>query len=515
MASSSGRASARIDSFLRAMVRDLARDGRTRLPQLRTIAASAGVAYPTAQRGVAALAREGVLRVRHGSGIEIASLAPSGSVTPGRLRVGASEVRVALAREVLAGIHERTGVVLTIKQLRERFGASAQVVRAAVSGLMREGLLRARGRGYEARSVSVRTGGPRTVALVLRGGPDGEVVYPSARSEDEFRSLEVACTHAGVRLALVTADSGSGRWGFPGGNEWVLHRAHSGGLLGYIVLTASIDDRMLTDLVPVFTRASCPVAVLDEGEDRSRMRGLLPVRSCQFAVAHTRDAGRQMGRLLLALGHRRVGWLSTVPGAHWSQVRLEGLRNVYHDAGYSQGVVELTPCDASSPQDDDRYVGALVRLVERSGAHERRSLAAIAQMLRDNHETIRVMTARNARIHRLRPGIQRALAESRQHRCTAWVAESDELAGAALGVLRDAGVKVPQEMSLTGFDNSRYASELGLTSYSFEGASYMSAMLRFVLGQDPRLAARTSVEPVTFPGFVVERSTSARVSEPT
>jgi DNA-binding LacI/PurR family transcriptional regulator len=267
---------------------------------------------------------------------------------------------------------------------------------------------------------------------------------------------------------------------------------------------------MLAKLAPMMTAAGCPIAVLDEGTLRPRMAGLLGRSACHFAIAHSPGAGRSVGRLLLQQGHRRVGWLSAAHDALWSAVRLAGLREVYRAAGMPDAVAEFPRHEPAPPGDPGSQLQALVRLLERDApSRERKALEPMAHMLKSNAETIRVMATRDARERQFKPLLDDALSESRRKGCTIWVAESDGLALGALAFLRSRGIRVPQDISIVGYDNSREASEQGLSSYSLNGPAYMHAMLRWVLGAAPSLRERRQV-PVEFEGFVVERSTTGR-----
>jgi DNA-binding FadR family transcriptional regulator/DNA-binding LacI/PurR family transcriptional regulator len=502
----------KLSGYLAALIEDHRVRNDPHLPPLRALAAVAGVSYPTMQRALAGLVQSGVLIARQGSGIVIRDIAPlvtTAHATP--RRPTAQEVSHRIGVEVLSGRWGSDESLPSLKELRSRYGVSHRVLRAALRELVPHGYLEPWRRGYRVRPLAIRSDA-RTIALVLRGGPDNEVVYPSARSQDELRSLEIECTRAGVRLTFITADPISGRWGFPDGNDWVLYRPTSGpGLLGYIVWTSSIDEPMLVSLAPRIGAAGCPIAVLDEGSSRPRMAGYLPrSRSRHFAIAHSAGAGRGVGRMLLQQGHRRVGWLATAGDALWSSVRLTGLREVYAAAGMSDSVVELPLGELAPVGNVGALLGALLRLLEREApATSRRSLEPMAHMLRRNAETIRVMSLRDARERQYGPLLVDAFAESSRRGCTAWVAESDGLALGALAFLRSRGIRVPQDISIVGYDNSREASEQGLSSYSLNGPAYMHAMLRWVLGAAPSLRERRQA-PVEFEGFVVERSTTGR-----
>jgi len=68
--------------------------------------------------------------------------------------------------------------------------------------------------------------------------------------------------------------------------------------------------------------------------------------------------------------------------------------------------------------------------------------------------------------------------------------------------------RVPQDISVIGFDDGLEASLTRLTSYSFNGAAVMHAMLDHVLsgGRSPLL--RGVRHPIEVPGAIVVRQTT-------
>jgi DNA-binding LacI/PurR family transcriptional regulator len=91
------------------------------------------------------------------------------------------------------------------------------------------------------------------------------------------------------------------------------------------------------------------------------------------------------------------------------------------------------------------------------------------------------------------------------HPATAWVAFNDDLALIALDYLREAGVRLPRDLSLVGFDDTLEGFGEGLTSYSFNVAAIVNEMLEHVLAPGRTRPRDGSVEMA---GMVVERQTS-------
>jgi DNA-binding LacI/PurR family transcriptional regulator len=92
---------------------------------------------------------------------------------------------------------------------------------------------------------------------------------------------------------------------------------------------------------------------------------------------------------------------------------------------------------------------------------------------------------------------------------TAWVGASDDVALLALDYCRRHAIRVPEHLSIIGFDNKVVAFKNGLSSYDFNRHGVISAMLNFLL-RPGSISHLTSRPRVQIPGYVVERATTGR-----
>ena len=92
---------------------------------------------------------------------------------------------------------------------------------------------------------------------------------------------------------------------------------------------------------------------------------------------------------------------------------------------------------------------------------------------------------------------------------TAWVCADDSLAILAQTWAQRQGIRIPQRLSLVGFDDSQQAAAAGLSSFSFNAGATARVMLDHLLRPG---TARPSVRlPVhVTPGFVRERASTGR-----
>jgi LacI family transcriptional regulator len=93
---------------------------------------------------------------------------------------------------------------------------------------------------------------------------------------------------------------------------------------------------------------------------------------------------------------------------------------------------------------------------------------------------------------------------------TAWVAENDAVALDCLAYLRRKSVRVPDRISLIGFDDTPAALFDGLTSYSYNPKAAVQRLVDIVLTSPAMLRRSRQRRAVELPGYVSER-TSVKV----
>lgn len=109
-------------------------------------------------------------------------------------------------------------------------------------------------------------------------------------------------------------------------------------------------------------------------------------------------------------------------------------------------------------------------------------------------------------------GGERAMAEllSRDEPPTAVVAASDEMAMGAMGVLRQAGLRVPQDVSVIGIDDHDLAGVVGLSTVAQPAAEQgRLAALTLLRRLRDRVRDDGPVEPVVLPTSLVVRESTA------
>jgi DNA-binding LacI/PurR family transcriptional regulator len=104
---------------------------------------------------------------------------------------------------------------------------------------------------------------------------------------------------------------------------------------------------------------------------------------------------------------------------------------------------------------------------------------------------------------RLRPVVEQLL---QRRDIAAWVCASDTLACLCRRILDRMKVRVPDDVSLVGFDDTFQAHAAGITSYNFNRASVARAMVDFVLQPRWLHLHRGRKRVVEINGYITQRS---------
>jgi DNA-binding LacI/PurR family transcriptional regulator len=97
----------------------------------------------------------------------------------------------------------------------------------------------------------------------------------------------------------------------------------------------------------------------------------------------------------------------------------------------------------------------------------------------------------------------------RNRAVTAWVLANDAVAVMARDYLSRRRIRVPRDISLIGFDDSVDAMKYRITSYNFNIAQVVHAMVHHVVTCG-RLPTKRRLQPVEIEGIIVERVSTAR-----
>ena len=422
-------------------------------------------------------------------------------------------VRSALEHDLFAGEWRLAAVLPPPKELASRYGVNYRTLRKALQALARSGAVHVHGRRYR---PAVRVAGRSDIAVLVGRGADGERLLPlPPRGERYLRAAEAGCSRRGVRLVVSPYYYGPRRlvcdtdW-----NDRHNRIARQGTILGFIVLPTAMDE-VVPGLLRSLVRFGVPVAILSEAAQAPRTEDPAPGAPVLTSWAvDSRAAGRAVARYLLALGHRRIAYICAQHHSDWSQRRLDGIREALRAAGAREALVELTLDRMSMGPDALSRVNAAAERsllpylrttalqpfaalppVVRQRLWQRVSTPVLTQLSWTMNEVI-------GPVRDLIPLAQQALADPT---ITAWVAGNTITALACHDLLLSSRVRVPQNVSLVGFDDSVDTATQRLTMFDFDAEGAVSACLSHVLGPSRARPARSMVD---IPGYLITRLTT-------
>jgi DNA-binding transcriptional regulator YhcF (GntR family) len=501
------RARRRARDYLLGVVDAARRKGTARLPTIAALAAGAGVACATMRREVAELRAEGLLLVSHGSGIRLSPAAsgrelPLADVPSARPAQGWQKLRMRMEQDLLRGVYRPAGMLPRIKELAGRYGVCYRTLRKALDALLADGRLEASKKGCRV-PFATANGRQNTIVLVVRGAEAGRSIGTWApRNREQFSALEKECTLANVKLEFAIFQYRDGVLvGADGGNRLAVAPERLPSVLGFMVWTQGLADLGLPAFCDHLARYGRPVAVLDVsgGED---FRSLHHTGSLSrvFALGFSQRCGEIVGRYLLGLGHRRLVYICSAPGA-----RAAGLREAFAAAGFENAVDEVIYAPGG-PGGVGTEAEAFDYLLTHGLDERRWDHRTLKRALQRFRERLAGVQGDEAAYEMLEPAVEQALAV---RDATAWVAWNDQTALRCLELLERRGVRLPQDLSLAGFDDVHEAFLEGLTSYNFNVEAIVHAMMTHILRPQPFRPVQRRA-PVEIDGFVNTRRTTGK-----
>jgi DNA-binding LacI/PurR family transcriptional regulator/DNA-binding transcriptional regulator YhcF (GntR family) len=496
---------ARLVSSLQTLMSETRAQGQTRLPSIRSLAATNRVAYETMWKAVDQCRRQEIVTVSQGGALRIAEHAAPAPVKHRPLVVVDSypgpkwqQVRERLRRDLAEGrfAHERK--LPSLKLLGVRFGASYPVVRKALAGLCQEQVIEPCRGGYApCRPTTQAVGG---VVVLYTGAvqPNRQMGRFFSRNWDVLRSLEQACISAGLRLETVPLQDGR-----PAQEQGAAPTPERD-IRGYVFWVQSVDSSRVPDLADELAERGKPVAVLDEAAVAVYRCARSPqslVRLYSLGVGSL--CGTAIGRHLAGLGHQRVAYFSTLASR---DDRREGLRRGMTENGAAGNVAVF---HALPQERQGRHHDEFALTAHEAAPAESREVWR--QVLAEVRPSINTALFGIAHSEALAPAFEQALADPA---ITAWVGCNDPTALACLRFLAEKGVAVPRRLSVAGFDDSLEAVANGLTSYNFNVAGLAHAMVTHILRPAMKRERSGGSEWFEPAGAVTRRASTGPVASP-
>ena len=445
-----------------------------RLPSVRRLAAQWGISTRTVQEAVRDGVAEGWLETRRGAGIWPMGAAPVPRSVP--LRLDAGRLAEKLTESIRLGQVASDQLLPSPKDQAQSLGLHPATVRKAYHRVQVDGLVQRLGRSWKVCAPTISHSYKPLVLCLGAAGPDGHLRMESDREWEFWREIQLEALRCGLEPRLVAIPEGTPELD-PDAFGAVVSNWH-------MPETEPLLDELRRLRIPsaiwVATEESLPGARYREA------RGLW-----FHDLANGRGAGETMAEHILALAHRKVAWISPFHGSAWSRNRLEGLKQ---RLGQNVEVVEAVH-DWISEWDMQVTVAGDPEVTGRF------DLSGIDPQVNPEHLRRPVVEAltRQRCVHLFAPRLEDALRSG----ATIWVAASDLVAQWCLPWLQERGVRIPRDLALASFDDTREATRQNLTSLRFDVQSMARAMVRQILSsrQDHKRVTR-------YAGQVMERGST-------
>ncbi len=455
--------------------------GGARLPTVAYLARTYHFSNTTLCRALAQLEARGDIEQRRKAGIVVRSLTPPARARPDKpsYQPTKQERVYRMLRKEFAFRHHEAGHALpSSKQLAARLGIGRDTLRGVMRRLAEEGAIERHGRWFRFPPME-RYPGTGAIMLVAHGFYYGISHRIPERAREWIQLMDLYCCQHNVTLDIVPFPLLAEHMSTPGSVRRFIDRELRGRkLLGIQVWSIGMRMDQLRAAIENLAFTKAPLAVFDEEgkvpETLMQRSGRTNVKF--FSIETNKTSGIHMGRFLKRTGHPTVLYITPYANTGWSRTRLQGMREAVDGSGCA--VVPLTAShEKSFKVDEDPRMQTMLTAMRRATRDFETS-----PMMQNKHLNVVAHIEDYMRYrgvwNTLIPVFERALA---MPGTTMWVGTNDFVASLAHGFLSNRGIRIPEDISLAGFDNSHIATFLKLTSYDFNAPRILQAMLTFNL----------------------------------
>lgn len=496
----------------------------TFLPSIKELAAKAEVSFVTMWKTIDKLREMGVLETNNGGKRVIVSAKgarpPSASKSdqlalhPERSNTGLlwQTVKERIKRDVLVGRYPAGEPLPPHKELQSFYDISFPTLKKSLEALVGEEIISVYHKGYKVPSLTGSDSHARIVALGC-GWEDGRI-WTDYLDKNYFRLLETECIHAKINLDIVVYFNQGDDIQFIHSATRMPYNIEKEDILGivYIVANLEIPPELVLKKISLLKK---PISVLDVVGGWKFPEYVMKGHNFQFFTVTTSSRpATQMAQYLLSLGHSQIAYFSPFHNAFWSQVRLEGLKEIYTTAGFPRAVSAFVLPqyryqwdylqDRKEPEDTNMLIEEFNKWKKYANNELFRRFGSIS------YSISKYLTEWNCAsgeiYYQMLPFFRKALLNKE---ITGWVMSNDFTATLAIDFLKQENVRIPKDISVVAFDNTLDAMENRLTSYNFDNIGIIKWMLRFVVR--PSSFVKNLRKKVFEPeGSIIERQSSGK-----
>jgi len=487
-------------SYLKQRLADGTWSVGERLATLKQLAKYAGVSAGAMKEALADLQNKGKISIFKNRGIYAGNNSDIQGQASGTPQVKESirkweQVRVQLEQSIYEGAFSGYPKLPSVKELMTQYNVCFATMKKVLDAL-------------EENRVIARSGASLVIAEQNYTSQHDSLLYVIAMSKGDAKTwmktelgrrsiyyFQRECLKAKVNLVLSIYNLRSKNITYIDVDK---EKISNSNFLGYIVfaihLSESATDSLIHNLGQVDKKSGRvpgdikrPVAIIDGkggGVALSPEQESKAVRVFQVA---RNQSGQEVGRYLLGKGHKKIAFVSSCHREPWSQSRLAGLKESFKKVEKTSAITPYVLDHYDEPEElpelNAKAKGMLKKLSSIYKALEQLSGTLFDISAGDNiKNSFREFEYNLKRSLCLAPLLGNLVKEiSTKNGITACVGANDTIALYVRFFLSRAGLQIPRDVALLGFDDMKSASDHDLTSYKFNVSNIANKCLSFIL----------------------------------
>jgi DNA-binding LacI/PurR family transcriptional regulator/DNA-binding FadR family transcriptional regulator len=518
-----------------------------RLPSLSELAVKCKVSRTTMWHAVGMLQKESLVHAKKGGYITAGARSDHQSIQLDRQGLLWQRLKTRIGRDILSGTFTDKKLP-PISKLAVHYGVTSPTLHKALSQLVQDGFLQVDGHRFRPAPHHSSQHQP-FIVLISQSDHTGKILQADLRTQTIVESIERECPGMGYNCRIEGFDSRRA-------NSLLEIRAaikNINTISGFIIsIWNPWDDvqwQRWLDLLILLAGRQVPVIVVDHADNLRFSDPLLHHSKFRCIRISGEKSGEKVADLLFRRGHRHFAFLTGDAKTEWAIKRYDGIKRYLAQYGDTQTTLQFSAPEISitwnellfafldldaedvralfhgqSSKDQIRNLIALVQHPQfpnlKNQVVDKPALATFKPMIHTlrkmmntphdpvgfaNLQTSILKTAGNCAFGKfMEPVFQSVLKKSS---ATAWVCDSDTIALAAVSFLKNHGNKIPDDISIIGFDNWREAAENQLSTFDFNMTGIIKKSLLMIA--DEKLLKSTPVISEV-DGYVVERRTTLR-----
>jgi len=494
-----------------------------KLPSVRSFAAQLDVSTRTVQKVMETYANEGYLVSRKGLGIFLSERCIKGdiAVPDAPLRVTtvmrSNTIAGQLLDDILSHTFEHTDRLPSITELQSVYHANYRTIKRALSILEEKNILDSNKNLSLNFSIQSRNQ-KNDILCFVRTMKSG---LSFANTENMVATLQQTCSVRNLRLRVFKVYYVERKLEFISKEDRAaFYKMPSDTPLGSIVISLGITRDIENLLDMIREKISAPLVLLGTpGITRAFKKYPFRKSIVNLSTEHSTIPGVTVGKYLFSRGHRKIAFLSSIPGQAWSINRYKGIAQLYEAAGAGSsdavsfwnvpGIQSSTGRELWETLDmkdfNKKCQPLLSAITELTG-----ELTFSNFQFQNVYNRVR-NDIKNTYIQNLIRNSYRAVIEEivSDKQFSVLVCDNDMLATQILLLLKEMHISVPSDISVMGFDDSYEAMEASLTSYNFNIGEQVHCMIDWLLQSKSVQKSTPMKKRFEHAGFVTVRRSVA------